>query len=421
MILSFLLAALLAQQPAGPNNTSTSKEDQDLEQSLSEAGGSPVEYARALERHLKKYPNSERRGEYQRVLAQAAIDLRDKRRLLLYGVPVLEAGSRNPQLLDHVTRTLLDREDATSATEALKYSRLLVQVMDDQRKAQLDPSQAVPARGRRLEETEYALARARTFEARALSILGKFDESDAAALAGWAVSPTEENARERARNLERAGKFKEALAAFSEALALAGDRSTSADAAKDGARLASLSKQASGQEGGFGSVMLAAYDRAAAAQAAQKLRLKSADPNYAAAKPLEFTLTATTGPPLDLSTLKGKVVVIDFWATWCGPCRAQHPLYEQVKAKFKSTPDVVFLAVSTDEDRGVVAPFLKAQKWPALAYFEDGMASTLRISSIPTAMILDRQGNIVSRMNGYIADRFVNMMSDRIQEALEEK
>ncbi len=420
MILSFLLAALLAQQPPAQNGPAASKEDQDLEQALSEAGGSPVEYARALERHLKKYPKSERRSEYERVLAQAAVDMRDKRRLLLYGVPVIEAGARNPQLLDHVTRTLLDREDTDGAAQALKFSRLLTQVLDDQHKAQLDTSQAVAARGRRLEETEYALARARTFEARALSILGKFDESNAAALAGWEVSPTEENARERSRTLERAGKAKEALAAFSEALALAGDRSTSADAAKDRARLASLSKQATGSEGGFGDAMLSAYDRVAAAQAVQKQRLRSVDPNYAATKPLEFTLSSTTGAPLDLSTLKGKVVVIDFWATWCGPCRAQHPLYEQVKTKYKDRPEVVFLAVSTDEDRSVVAPFLKAQKWPALSYFEDGMAVALRISSIPTAMILDRQGNIVSRMNGYIADRFVKMMSDRIEEALEE-
>ncbi len=42
--------------------------------------------------------------------------------------------------------------------------------------------------------------------------------------------------------------------------------------------------------------------------------------------------------------------MLDFWATWCVPCREQHPLYEKVKAKFKDSGDVVFLAVDTDED-----------------------------------------------------------------------
>jgi len=112
-------------------------------------------------------------------------------------------------------------------------------------------------------------------------------------------------------------------------------------------------------------------------------------------------------------------VVIDFWATWCGPCRAQQPLYEQVQKRFRSRSDVVFLRVSTDEDRSAVAPFLKQQGWGPLSYFEDGLASLLRVNSIPTAMVLDRRGQVFSRMNGFIADRFVDMLSDRIREALE--
>jgi len=417
MILSLLLAAALFNQSPAPDKNASAKEDQDLEQALGEAGNSPVEYARALERHIKKYPKSERRNEYERVLAQAAVDMRDKRRILLYGVPAIESGSRSAQLLDHVTRALLDKEDKESNERALKYSRLLVDVVSDQRKAQLDSKEFVAMRGRRLDETEYAVARARTFEARALDNLSRFDESVEAALKGWEICPTEENARERARALDRASKPKEALAAFSEALALAGDRTGSAEPFKDRARLAELSRKASGSDSGFGDALLAAYDRVGALQAARDKRIKEFDPNSGARVPHDFTLTGTQGDRLDLASLKGKVVVIDFWATWCGPCRAQHPLYEQVKQRFKSKDDVVFLAVSTDESRDVVVPFLKAQKWNPQAYYEDGLASLLRVSSIPTTVILDREGAVVTRLNGFIADRFVDMLSERIREA----
>lgn len=421
MMLTIFVAGLLMLQGPPTGGNEASKEEQDLERALGEAGSSPVDYARALERHLKKYPQSPRRSEYERVLAQAAVDLKDKRRVLQYGVAAIEGGARNGSLLDQVTRVLLDKEDAPSAEQALKYARMLTAVVEEQRKGLVDGKQSEPLRGRRLDETEYALARARTFEARALSNLGRHEEAVAAALSAWAACPTEENARERARIQERAGKAVEALGAFGEALALAGDRSSTADAGKDRARLAELAKKATGQEAGFGEALLAAYERVERAQKERKKRLALVDPNYLARQPLEFTLSATEGVKLEMAALKGKVVVIDFWATWCGPCRAQHPLYEQVKQRFKGREDVVFLAVSTDEDRGAVVPFLKAQKWPSLAYYEDGMAAALRINSIPTTMVLDKEGNIASRMNGYIADRFVEMLSERIRELLEEK
>ena len=136
---------------------------------------------------------------------------------------------------------------------------------------------------------------------------------------------------------------------------------------------------------------------------------------------MDHVLTSLGGKPLPLQSLAGKVIVFDFWATWCGPCRAQHPLYEEVKARFKGNPDVVFLAVSTDEDRSLVPPFLERNKWSREVWFEDGLSEEFRINSIPTTIVLDRSGNVHSRMNGYIAGRFVDMLSLRINEALEQR
>lgn len=414
-----LLAApglLCAQKP--PQPPAQSEEDV-LERSLAEAGSSVVDYARAIERHLRRFPDSPRRAEYERILAQAAVDLRDRRWLLEYGVRVIEQGSRSLLLLDHVTRALLDSPTREDQERALRYARLLAAELEAQRSQQLaGPYQ--PMRGRRLEETEYALARARTFEARALSSLGRADEALEAARAGWEICPTIDNARERARILEQAGRFAEALDAFADSLALGADRTGEPDPARDGQRLAELARKARGEAAAFGQALLDAYARVAALQARRRARLLEFDPNYAARTVYDFTLSSTTGAPLKLASLRGKVAVLDFWATWCGPCRAQHPLYEEVRRRFRGRDDVVFLRIATDEDRSAVAPFLKEQRWDPLSYFDDGLGQLLRVNAIPTAVVLDREGNVVSRMNGFIADRFVDMLTERIREALGE-
>ena len=134
---------------------------------------------------------------------------------------------------------------------------------------------------------------------------------------------------------------------------------------------------------------------------------------------MEFTLSALEGDGLQLSTLKGKVVVMDLWATWCVPCREQHPLYEQVKEHFRGDPSVVFLSVNADEDRSLVKPFLKSMKWQGPVYYEDGLARALAVDGIPATILLDRNGKLFTHLNGYVdKSRFVEVLTSRIREAL---
>jgi thiol-disulfide isomerase/thioredoxin len=105
-------------------------------------------------------------------------------------------------------------------------------------------------------------------------------------------------------------------------------------------------------------------------------------------------------------------------ATWCEPCRGQHPLYEQVKQRFKDNPDVVFLSIDTDEDREPVRRFLEEEKWLDHVYFEDGLSRALRITYIPTTVIIEKGGQVFGRMNGYAPERFVELLTGRIRDAL---
>jgi thiol-disulfide isomerase/thioredoxin len=135
---------------------------------------------------------------------------------------------------------------------------------------------------------------------------------------------------------------------------------------------------------------------------------------------MDFTLAGVNGGELRLASLKGKTIIFDFWATWCGPCRAQHPLYEQVKQRFEGNPSVAFVSVSADEDPEVVPPFLKENNWNNAVYLENGLSRMLRITSLPTTIIVDKHGEIASRMNGYNPDRFVDLLTERIQQTLKD-
>src|SRR5262249_9551557 len=176
--------------------------------------------------------------------------------------------------------------------------------------------------------------------------------------------------------------------------------------------------KAHGSEKGLGDIILAAYDRTAGLLAERKLRLKAADPNAEASKVMDFTLSDMEGNKISLSSLKGKAIVFDFWATWCGPCRVQHPLYEEVKKRFHDTGDVVFLSIDTDEDREVVPQFVKSHGWNGPIYYDSGLVRLLQVGSIPTTVIVDRRGDVISRLNGFVPERFVDMLVDRIREAL---
>ncbi len=167
-------------------------------------------------------------------------------------------------------------------------------------------------------------------------------------------------------------------------------------------------------EMGLGDAVLAAYDRVTVA--AEKRKELFGNSN--ATKPIHFKLGTLDGKTFALESLKGKVIVMDFWATWCGPCREQHPLFDRVKEKYKNDDRVVFLEVDSDEDHSVVGPFIEQHKWGKDVYFEDGLARVLDIQNIPTTVLLDRNGEVYSKMIGFNPSSFVALLTSRIEEAL---
>ena len=113
----------------------------------------------------------------------------------------------------------------------------------------------------------------------------------------------------------------------------------------------------------------------------------------------ELEMMDPEGNTLKLSDLYGKVLYIDFWATWCGPCRAEIPFMEKIAAKYADSKDIQCISISLDEDiEAWKADIAEAKPaWPQYVLTEKGqqqVADDFKISSIPRFVIIDSKGKI---------------------------
>jgi thiol-disulfide isomerase/thioredoxin len=116
----------------------------------------------------------------------------------------------------------------------------------------------------------------------------------------------------------------------------------------------------------------------------------------------DFSEVTLSGQPVALDDLKGKVVLIDFWATWCGPCRASAPALKKLAEKMKQEP-FVLLGVSTDRDEAKLRGYLarEAEPWPQLWDQAGRLSQSFHVSGLPTFLLLDGDGRIVFSTRGW--------------------
>jgi peroxiredoxin len=115
-----------------------------------------------------------------------------------------------------------------------------------------------------------------------------------------------------------------------------------------------------------------------------------------------FTLKSATGENIRLSEYRGQVVLLNFWASWCGPCRQEMPKLDDLHQKYESLGFTVF-GVNVEQDRKMADKILKdiPVTFPVLFDDENGVSDQYDVDAMPLTLLIDRDGEIRYMHRGY--------------------
>ncbi len=116
---------------------------------------------------------------------------------------------------------------------------------------------------------------------------------------------------------------------------------------------------------------------------------------------ISYPSLAQADTKLDLNSYKGKVVYLDFWASWCIPCRKSFPWMNELQQKYKN--DLVVIGINLDQERELADEFIKETSPQfKIIYDPNGtLATEFQVAAMPSAFILDREGKVVIKHLGF--------------------
>lgn len=393
-----------------------SKQDADteaqLQKAIADAGNNRAALVRNLKNYLLRFPDAPRKAGVYRALVEACQQLRDTECALDYAERLVAVHPDDSEMMLLAIGLLQQQGSEASLTRAAGYA---TRVLDRIEKVTPDEKSA------RVSPIEWQSQQDR-FRAALYSLRGQIEKSqqsyESAAKdfqQSYAIRSSALAAEQLGEIAEMKNDYAKAIEQYSLAFVLPEEGPAGkVDRREVRKKLGNVWRQVHGSEQGLGEQILATYDHLGATSASVNPPAR----NKGAKDSFSFVLRALDGSPLPLSPLKGKVVVLSFWATWCGPCRELEPEFVQVEKNYAGNTNLAFYAVNTDEDETLVHGFVAKEKWDVPIVFADGLDSFMNVVNLPTVIILDREGKVAFRMDGFPTRGFTELLTAGIQEAL---
>jgi thiol-disulfide isomerase/thioredoxin len=403
------------QKPAPEKNSSPIKAPtaaEELQQAIASAGNDRAALVRNLEAYLVKYPDSPQRPQIYRALVEANLQLRDTVRAADYAERVVALAPEDMSITLVAIQLLQRSGDEAGLRRAVSYAGRVLGFVErtslDEKSPKMSP-----------EEWQMAKVRDR---ASVLQLRGelylKLKDKPAAQKdfeSSYAASPTPGAAEKLGEVAEMNKDFSVAIEHYARAFALADSANPGVTRREIRQKIGNVWRLAHGSDEGLGDYLLRAYDQVSQATSAAKTKK-----NPGAREVFEFTLRkAPEGTPYPLAGKKGEVLVVSFWATWCGPCRALEPQFERVASQFKGDQQISFIEADCDDDESQVAPYLEEVKPRVPVVFADGLDHLLAVNDLPTVVIIDRRGKVVYRAEGFGEETFERDLTAAARRALE--
>ena len=397
-----------SKQGAQPSQKPPSP-DEELQLAINTAGNDRAALVRNLEAFLKKYPEAPQRVRIYRALVEATLQLRDTTRAADYAERIVALTPEDMSMTLLAIQLLERNGDEAGLRRATSYStRVLEYIGSDEKSPKISKEDWEASKNH--DRMTVLLLRGRLYLKLHETAKAQKDFEDS-----YAFDPSAGAAEKLGEIAELNKDLPRAIQQYARAFALADATKSTPDRREIRRKLGNVWRLAHGSDDGLGEYVLHTYDEVTASPAKS-----NAARNASAKEPFEFTLRRVPdGSSLPLANEKGKILVVNFWATWCGPCRALEPVFDRVAMDFQQNHGVLFLAADCDEDETLVPPYVKEVKPQTTVVFADGLDRLFAVNSFPTVVIIDREGKIVYRAEGYGEDNFQQSLTAAIHQALE--
>jgi thiol-disulfide isomerase/thioredoxin/tetratricopeptide (TPR) repeat protein len=384
---------------------------EELQKAITDAGNDRAALVKNLQEYLEKYPNAPERPQIYRALVEACMQFHDDACATNYAERIV-ALTPDDVSMTLLAIQLLERSgDVEGLRRAVTYATRVFESVRGSPISEKSP---------RVSEDEWEGQKKRD-ESAILALRGRLDgrlQQGAASRKdfeeSYALMPNASAALKLGELDELEKNYRGAATQYARAFALSDTATKSSNRHDIRQKLGNAWRLAYGSDAGLGDFLLKTIDDVTAtAETPRARRNKGVKDAYA------FVLRhAPDGAEYPVSGQKGKVLVINFWATWCGPCRALEPIYAKLAAQYSGNAGVVFLSANCDDDESLVGPYLAERKPRSSEVFSDGLAELFGVDSFPTVLILDHAGKVVFRANGFDPETIERDLGDAIRQAV---